>query len=158
MALYNGLEECVPSLAHFSPCLSPRLAASPLLSKDRNRRSLTRDKLTTRTGGWGREHWEMERMEIDREDDMRQGRTLPQQGVRRRANTLMLHAPGPRPISSHYYFIPPSHSTSHPHFFLFVFFAVTFSLSCCQGQTRRVAQETELKLLFYPFVTERLLA
>lgn len=44
MALYNGLEESVPALAHFSPRLSPRLAASPLLSKDRNRRSSTREK------------------------------------------------------------------------------------------------------------------
>lgn len=33
MALYNRLEESVPSLTHFSRCLSPLLAASPLLSR-----------------------------------------------------------------------------------------------------------------------------
>lgn len=33
MALYNWLEESVPSLTRFSRCLSPLLAASPLLSR-----------------------------------------------------------------------------------------------------------------------------
>lgn len=76
MALYNRLEESVPSLAHFSPRLSPRLAASPLLSEDGNgeKFDLRKNSRRGQVGGDG--------MEIDGGggDEMRRGRTLAQQG------------------------------------------------------------------------------
>lgn len=89
-------------------------------------RGHTQEKLNQRgTRGrdrWvGQESWEMGRMERDGEDETRQGRTLPQQGVRRRVNRVMPSTPKPLPISSHYYFIPPSLCTSHPHFAFFWF-------------------------------------
>lgn len=121
MALYNWLEESVPSLTRFFLDVShPFWLRLPCC------RGHTQEKLNQRgTRGWdrwvGQESWEMGRMERDGEDETRQGRTLPQQGVRRRVNRVMPSTPEPLPISSHYYFIPPSLCTSHPHFAFFWF-------------------------------------
>lgn len=77
-----------------SGCFSPAV-------DDRNRRSQTGEKLWEQEGGDGSK-------EGDGMDRNRQGRTLSQQGVRRRVKRVMLSRGLPIHISSHYYFIPPS--------------------------------------------------
>lgn len=103
----------------------------------------------------GQESWEMGRMERDGEDETRQGRTLPQQGVRRRVNMVMPSTPEPLPISSHYYFIPPSLCTSHPHFSFLFSLLCPFLLHILRGKASKTQKKLNSRIkLLYSFVTE----
>lgn len=80
------------------------------------------------------------------EDETRQGGTLSQQGARRGVERTMLSSGPSLPISSHYYFIPPSVCISHPHFpFSFSFFCSATFCHICSGASQAGA-ETQKKL------------
>lgn len=99
MALYNAVEESVPSLAHFSLCVChPAWLCLPLLPKAKTEEVKTTEKLTEQEAG-------DERVKADRKNETRQGRTLSQQGVMKRVKRMMLRSCIPLPISTHNYFI-----------------------------------------------------
>lgn len=131
--------KCSFSRTFLSMSLTPPGCLSPAV-EDTNKEKLKpgRNLLTVQeVGDLGDE-----RMEGDREDEMRQGGTLTQRGVRKRVKRVMLNRGLPLPISSHYYFILPSVCTSHPHFPL-CFLCCAHFLSDLLGGKSSMGQDTK---------------
>lgn len=120
-------------LSHISLDVShPSWLLLPCCRGQKREKLNQRETRSTRAGRW-------EYAEGDGEDETRQGGTLSQQGARRGVERTMLSGGPSLPISSHYYFIPPSVCTSHPHFpfSFFSFFAVPLFVTSAQGQVKR---------------------